>query len=911
MKIYDLKVNHIYNPVGFKMDDVVFSWKVKNAIGTKQKNAQLIIARDQQLNEVIYDSGFRKDIDSLAFSVDINLTPRTRYYWQVTVESNGGDKATSDIQFFETGKMNEPWHGKWISCSNNSERLPIFKKAIRLNEKVNKARLYICGLGLYEAYYNDNRISDEYLTPYCNDYNEWVQYQTFDVTDLLTSDGNLSVILGNGWYKGRFGFNSINQNSGFYGNEFKLIAELQIEYADGKTEIVYTDDSWEVIRSNIVFSNIYDGEWVDETIEDTKPEVAFYCDAPCGNLTERMSLMVRQREKIEPIQLIHTPARELVFDMGQEFTGIFELKINEPAGTKIHIQTGEVLQQGNFYNENLRSAKSEFYFTTSGGKKIIRPRFTFYGYRYVKVEGVSNLSVDDFTGIALYSELESVGFVQTGHDLVNKLISNVEWGLKSNFLDVPTDCPQRDERMGWTGDAQVFSPTAMYLKDSYAFYAKYLYDMKLEQRKRNGKVPDVIPSFDVESTSCVWGDAATIIPWNLYIFYGDKTILSNQYESMKGWVDYIRLVDGDNHNWGKQRHYGDWLALDNMAGNTEAVYGATDEEYIANLYYAVSATILSKAALVLGFYDDEKYYLQLANKQIAFIKREYYSQSGRCCIKTMTALLLTLKYNLSDNIELTTKQLRKLFADNNDHLMTGFVGTPLINNILTENGMSDMAYKLLLNEEYPGWLREIKLGATTIWERWNSLLDDGKISGISMNSMNHYSYGAVLEWVFRHVAGINVLEESAGAREISISPVLNWELRCVKACYDSAAGKYEVRWCLLDYDKVKINIIIPFGCKAKVTLPLSDTASFELKTGEYEYCYKLNKSLKLVYNLDTPIRILKESEKVSKALEGLLDFDRIPQQYLSVSLNEMTKEYSGLTRKSLERIEERLAGLSL
>ena len=904
MRIYDAKVNHMINPVGFKMDDLVFSWKVTDSKGKAQSKARLMVANDEQFIEVIYDTGDRADLDSLCTSVNITLKPRRRYYWRVEVVSDCNEKAVSEIQYFETAKRDEIWQADWISCKKESNRMPIFYKNIQIKGIVQRARLYICGLGLYEAYYNEQKISDEFLTPYCNDYNEWVQYQTYDVTELLVESGRLSVALADGWYKGRFGFDSANETAGFYGDEFKLIAELRIEYLDGQSDIIGTDENWKVERSDIIFSNLYDGEWVDETLPEMDIEPAYLTESPKGELTERMSPKVQAREYFKPVELIHTPAGELVFDMGQEFTGIFEMKINEPVGTTIHIQTGEILQQGNFYNENLRSAKSEYYFTTSGGRKTIRPRFTFFGYRYVKVEGVSQLSLDDFTGIAFYSELQSIGAISTEHVLLNKLISNIEWGLKSNFVDVPTDCPQRDERMGWTGDAQVFSPTAMYLTDSYAFFAKYLYDMKLEQRVRKGMVPDVVPTFGVESTSTVWGDAAVIIPWNLYVFYGDKTILKNQYESMKGWVDYVKMVDGDTHNWRYHTHYGDWLALDNMCGNSEAVYGATDEEFIANLYYAVSAGIVSKAAKVLSLEADAKVYQKLSDDQLSLVKNEYYSKTGRCCIKTQTALILTLKYDLSPNHELVLKQLDKLFAENNNHLMTGFVGTPLLNNVLSENGRSNLAYELLLNEEYPGWLREVKLGATTVWERWNSLLDDGTISGISMNSMNHYSYGSILEWMFRHVAGINISEKNPGARHITIEPTLNYHLGKVKAHYDSAAGRYDVSWKLEDYEHVCIKIKVPFGCSATVMLPLSNGTSYELDTGEYEYCYTLNKSLKEVYGLDTPIRVLKDNKEMVKALEGVLDFSKIPQQCLLNSLNETLSQYTGITSASLDEIEK-------
>ncbi len=857
MRIYDAKVNHLENPLGFRFTRTVFSWKVADAKGTKQAWARIRVAEDELFSCVVYDSGCDSEASGIAYPVELALKPRCRYFWTAAVGTEAGEEAESPVQWFETAKLEEAWEGKWITCDNGIKRHPFFEKEIMPEKPVKSARLYICGLGLYEAFWNGEKIGEEYLTPYSNDYHEWVQYQTFDVTKQLQQDGKLSVLLGNGWYKARFGFTA-KEDVGFYGNEWKLIAEIRVTYADGTEAVIGTDESWTVRRSNILFSNLYDGEIVDDTLEALPQEQAVLTDGPRGELTARMSLPVCVHEIFEPVELLHTPAGEAVFDMGQEFTGIFTLKVHEPAGTKIHIQTGEILQEGNFYHANLRTAKSEYIYISNGDETIIKPHFTFYGYRYVKVQGVSNLRKEDFKGLALYSSLKAVGSITTGHALVNRLIENVRWGLQSNFVDVPTDCPQRDERMGWTGDAQVFSPTAMYLKDAYAFYAKYLYDMAREQAVLDGKVPDVVPSCGVESTACVWGDAACIIPWNLYVFYGDKSILEDQFTGMKAWVDYIRRVDGNNHGWRYVFHYGDWLALDHPVGGAEQVMGGTDEEFIANLYYAVSAGLVAKAAKVLGLQREEEEYRRLSEEQLAEVKREYYSATGRCCIKTQTALLLTLKYGLSENVELTKQQLRKLLEDNGGRLKTGFVGTPLICNILTDNGMEDLAYGLLLNEEYPGWLYEVKLGATTVWERWNSLLEDGTISGISMNSMNHYAYGAVLEWMFRHVAGINVVEEAPGGNMVRMEPLLHPGLGHVEASYDAPAGKYQVRWELSDAEHVKISVTIPFGCRALLKLPLAPEEIYQdsanpmfldvengvcrLQAGRYQVQYRLTHS---------------------------------------------------------------------
>lgn len=912
-KIYAAKTNHITNPIGFYMEQIVFSWKVKECEGKKQKHARILISKKNDFSEILYDTK-EADIDSCATKVDFQTEPYTRYYWKVIVTTDQDEVIESETQFFETAKKNEAWEGKWITCDSTEGRHPIFTKMIPAKKEVEKARLYICGLGLYEAYFTSGqtgeqkKIGNEYLTPYCNNYDQWIQYQTYDITEQIVQGGEISVLLGDGWYKGRFGF-SQPERKGFFGDAWKLIAEVHISYIDGTKEIIGTDESWKVSRSKLIFSNIYDGEIRDDTLSDTAKTIAVLAKEPKGRLMERLSLPVTVYKEIKPVELIHTPAGEQVFDLGQEITGIFRFHVKEQAGTKIWIQTGEVLQDGNFYNENLRTAKSEYIYISDGTEKNIIPHFTYYGYRYVKVSGVTNLSCDDFTSLVLCSEYEKTGKLETGDTLVNKLISNVEWGMRGNFLDVPTDCPQRDERMGWTGDTQVFSATASYLADTYAFYRKYLYDMYQEQLLADGMVPEIVPTFGSSKTSCAWGDAACIIPWNVYMFSGDKTILEQQIDSMKAWVDYIRKIDGDHHGWRNAFHYGDWLALDRVGAAAGNVYGATDEGYIADIYYAASAELTAKAAAVLGRKEEEKQYREIAEKQWRVVKEEYFTPTGRCAEKTQTGLLLALKYHLSEDEELTREMLKKLFRESRNKLNTGFVGTSLLCNVLTDNGMTDTAYRLLLNEEYPGWLHEVKLGATTVWERWNSLDEDGKISSTGMNSLNHYSYGAILEWMFRHVGGIHLLEESPGGRRVAICPNVHYDLRQVKTVYDSASGRYECGWEIMEDNRIRIKITIPFGGEGEVRLPHAPEILFEDKTnplfatvvngicyitaGNYEVVYEATEKLKKIYSVESKLEDLLNHPQIRAFLSTMTEVDMIPDAVYGLSFRQVAEMFSG------------------
>ncbi|MDE7297964.1 MAG: glycoside hydrolase family 78 protein [Lachnospiraceae bacterium] len=835
MKITNCKMNHLTNPLGYAMTRTVFSWTVEQAKGKRQAAARIIVKRNE---ETAVDTGWA-DLDSLAAPLELSLQPRTRYTWRVSVRTDEGEEGTSGENWFETGKMGETWQAGWIGCDNEEGRHPVFFKKIIPQKPVRSARLYICGLGLYEAAWNGEKIGEEYLTPYCNDYNTWVQYQTYDMTGQLQGSGVLEVLLGNGWYNGRFGYNE-KKRKPYYGDGLKLLAELRIDYADGSEEVVGTDESWMVGYSAITFSGIYDGEHRDDTLPDTVSALepgngvlraAVSVAPPKGALRERRSTPVMVREEVPVKEIIHTPAGETVLDMGQNLAGIFCLKVNVPAGREVRLLFGEVLQEGNFYRENLRSAKAEYIYKSDGRPKVVQPKFTYYGYRYVKVEGMPQIQAEDFTALVLYSELPKAGTLVTGNALVNRLIANVEWGQKGNFIDVPTDCPQRDERMGWTGDAQVFAPTASYLRDCCSFYTKYLYDLAGEQKGRGGEVPNVVPSFGFKGCSAAWGDAACVIPWTVYEFTGDLSVLEDQYESMCGWVEYIRQTDGKEHNWRRRFHFGDWLALD--APNEEECRGGTEVGYVADAMYYRCAGLVARAAGVLGKTEDVKKYEALAEQILQGIRQEYFTPAGRCAVPTQTGLVLARALGLGPDQERSGEALIERLEADKRRLKTGFVGTPLLCPALTGAGREDIAFALLLNEEYPGWLYEVKLGATTIWERWNSLLSDGSVSSTGMNSLNHYAYGSIVEWLCRDVAGLSTLVP--GFRRAAFVPHICRELKSVEFTYDSAAGEWYTAWEVLESGEVNYRCRVPFGCSARLVLPVGQER--ELEAGEYAFTF--------------------------------------------------------------------------
>ncbi|MEZ4666358.1 MAG: family 78 glycoside hydrolase catalytic domain [Anaerolineae bacterium] len=872
MNITRLKTNHIECPLGFHLDQPTFSWIVENTSDKVQTAAQVQVSCDNNFEQIIFDSGkvTGNVIDSLAYRVPIELKPRTRYFWRVKVWGET-ECAESEVAWFETAKMDEAWQAQWITpdCDDNSLH-PIMYQTIDLPSKVVSARAYICGLGLYHFELNGKKVGEEYFTPYCNAYDQWLQYQTFDITEQLNVGSNLvSVMLGNGWYKGRYGANG--GAIGFYGDRFALICEICVTLEDRRVIIFATDPLWRAQPSPVVQSDIFDGETYDARIgKDVPSQASSYnvrlLDMDSGLLEARRSLPVCINEEIKPIGVIHTPAGETVLDMGQNLTGWLRFRTSAPAGTRIRLEFGEVLQRGNFFRDNLRTAKAEYVYIADGTDAIVEPYFTFFGFRYVRISGwAGDVNLGDFTGCVVYSQMDSVGAIETSNEKVNQLFRNALWGQKGNFLDIPTDCPQRDERLGWTGDIQVFSGTACFNMDASAFLSKYMYDLGLEQAKMDGKVPHIVPMSNLSrGGSCAWGDVATILPWTVYEFSGDRRILEDQFESMRGWVDYIRRIDeasGSKRLWTDGTHFGDWLALD--SSDPVSRKGGTPHDFIASAFYCYSARLVARAAAVLGNEELAERYEQLSNEVKAAIQSEFFTATGRLAIPTQTGYVLALFMDLVPDVHRERVQndfISRLIKDNL-HLRTGFVGTPYLCRVLSNIGANDLAYRLLLNEDYPSWLYAVNLGATTIWERWNSLNPDGSISSTSMNSLNHYAYGSIVEWMYRDMCGLNPSsgDRRVGFRHALIAPKPDSSLQWAKARYCSSVGLFESGWSLDETGHIILEIRIPFNATAKVALPnaqisdviindkkltngkqIAGNVEFEIEAGAYKIEYLSN-----------------------------------------------------------------------
>lgn len=845
--ITNMQINHQTDPLGIRLSSIHFSWLTEGVSGAYPTEMHVTVWEEQTEDGkgekgYLCESGPLQDFYWDTDSTALELRPRTRYFWQVFLKTDTGEEILSDPVWFETGKMDEPWQADWLLLPEGIPSAVVSRK-ICPEKAVRKARLYLCGLGLYEVWADGRKAGDEYLMPGYQNYDLALEYQTLDLTDAVKNGARgLQILLGNGWYKGRFLFDGGMEN--IYGNRHKVIAELYLTYEDGTEECIRTDESWSAETSMIGENSIYDGELQDESLAGKVLELSVSGEGK-ELLTERTSVPVIETERLPVAEIIRTPKGETVLDFGEMITGWVEFTCREPEGNKVYLQYGELLQEGNFYRENLRTAKAEFTCISTGREEIVRPHFTFYGFRYVKVEGVEDVRPDDFTAVRIGSRCDAAGSLETGHALVNRLIKNAFASQRCNFLDVPTDCPQRDERMGWTGDIGIFADTACFFADCAGFLDHYLEMMKREQDVAGGAVPFFVPKpkiqgenlnpFFVLNPVCAWGDAATVIPWALYEHTCDRAQLRRMYPAMKHWTLYEKSRAMENQIpglWQQDIQLGDWLALD--ATDENGFFGQTDTGLIASAYYYHSTELTMKAAKILGEEEDARLWQEdMERTKTAFQEAFFDADGGLRVRETQTTYAVVLAFGLCPEkwIRPMAHRLAQLIQENGDHLNTGFVGTPLLAQVLSDNGEHETACRLFLNEEYPGWLKEVKLGAVSIWERWNSLDENGQITGIGMNSMNHYAYGSICAWIFRTLCGFCV--EADREKMLTIRPRVCRELGYLSGSCRTAWGVYRSSWEVLPSGEVQYEIEVPFGGKAEFVKENGETVLCEAGTSRF------------------------------------------------------------------------------
>lgn len=678
----------------------------------------------------------------------------------------------------------------WIGCSKDYGSIcPIFIKKFDLKKEIQKAVLTITAIGVYEIHINGTRVSDYVLAPGCTVFHKRLQYQTYDVTEYLDASNELAVTVGTGWYRGR-----ISEKYGdIHDDPCAIIARLVLSYADGTEETIYTDDGWQTKASKILFSDIYDGETYDATAKDSENHEVTILNLSKETLIPQEGEMICEHERVKPISLIISPKGERIIDFGQNMAGYVEFTVTANAGDEIEFCCAEVLDKdGNFYNENYRSALAKTKYICREGEQTFKPHFTFFGFRYIRLDQYpERFDLNDFTAIAVYSDIRRTGSINSSNAKLNRLFQNTLWSQRSNFIDLPTDCPQRDERLGWTGDAQVFAKTASYNYDVKRFFEKWMGDVRAEQNE-NGAVPDTVPNFwRLKGASTAWADVVCIVPWQMYLTYGDSKILKDNFDAMKKWVDYITHDTADEFLWTSpdeekklwRKHYGDWLALDAPAGS---YMGSSDVDLIASAFYAYSTSLLIKAGNVLG--KDMTEYETLYNNIVKTFKQHFRNP------RTQTEHVLLLQFDLTDDRDRIAADLNNMIIENGNRLQTGFVGTPYLLHVLSENGYVETAYSLLLQEENPSWLYEVNHGATTIWEHWDGINDEGAFWSRDMNSYNHYAYGAVMDWIYEKAAGIRPLEDKPGFEQIYIAPQADSRLDWLDVSLETKYGTIRSAW---------------------------------------------------------------------------------------------------------------------
>jgi alpha-L-rhamnosidase len=753
------------------------------------------------------------------------LPTRTRASVRVRVASNERWSEFSAPFTVETGLLETgDWTGRFISptkIGGIDEPAPVLTRTTVLRPGIASARLYATAHGVYTAILNGTQVGDQVLAPGWTTYHHRLRYQTYDITDLVQEGENaLEVLLGNGWYRGRLGFTGgLGAN---YGDRLALLAQLEVTYLDGSRDVIGTDEQWTARQSGILDNEIYDGQRTDLRSSGSGSDGVDVLDADLGRLTAPTGPPVRATEVVPADRVFRSRSGRTLVDFGQNLVGWVRLRVGPTkAGDEITIRHAEVLENGELGVRPLRTAKAtDSYVLADADEAVLEPSLTYHGFRYAEVTGVPGLHADDVEAVVVGTDLQRTGWFSSSDPELERFHENVVWSTRGNFFDVPTDCPQRDERLGWTGDIQVFSPTASFLFDTAGFLSSWLADLAFDQYP-DGSVPWVIPRLKLPNlqespTAAAWGDAAVVVPWVLYERFGDANILARQFSSMCAWVDKVASLTMDGL-WVGGFQFGDWL--DPTAPPDNPFGAKADADVVATAHLARSAELLAEAAGVLGRKTEADHYASLATRTREAFAREYVTGAGRVLSDAPTVYALALEWGLlptESQREHAAQRLADLVRENGFRISTGFVGTPLLTDALTTTGWLSLAYKLLLERDCPSWLYPISMGATTIWERWDSMLPDGSINPGQMTSFNHYALGAVADWMHRVVAGL--APAAPGYREITVRPRPHKTLTHASARHLTSYGEASVSWHRAD-GQFLVDVVVPVGARATVHLP--------------------------------------------------------------------------------------------
>lgn len=873
--IYDLETEYRVNPVGIDETNPAFSWKLKSTQnGTMQKSYRITVSKG---GNCLWDSGTVETECSLYIPYEGEaLQPMSRYTVRAEITDRHGETASAE-GFFETGLMShENFKAEWIThgFEDGLEPCAVFVKEFPAKKKVARARAYVSTLGVYAMTLNGSRVGDARLAPGWTSYQSRLQYQTYDITAQLKESNRIEITVGNGWYKGVLGFYGQGNH---YGTRTALIAQLCITYADGSVEEILTDETWRSTTGTRRYSEIYNGEIIDYSLPPQEEVPVRLFEQTKDILVAQVNDPVRITQRVDAKQLIVSPKGEKIIDFGQNLAGVVEARLCCPKGTKVTVAHAEALDEnGNFFTVNLRSAKATDTFICSGGEDVFLPEFTYHGFRYIRIEGLDEIDISRFTACVLHTDCKRTGTFSCSDENINRLWSNIDWTMRSNFLDIPMDCPQRDERLGYTGDTEIFLPTAVFHRNLALMFRKWLRDLRVEQTDAFG-VPLAVPDI-LRTNTCVsiWHEAATIIPWVLWQTYGDKRMLEEQYDSMRRSVAYTKRIAGETGLLRSETspQFGDWLALDYQKGpfrkppeglmfpSNDEKGGGTDHHLVGNIYYLYSIDIMAKTAEILGYESDAAEYRTLYRDVLAKFRAEYITPAGRLVSDTQTAAALTLYFDLLeekdrqkvlDRLELNLIKTQK-------HLRTGFVGTQYITHTLSQNGLHDLVGDILFKDDCPSWLYSVKLGATTIWELWDGVNPDGSFNLFEMNSLNQFGFGSIGDWLYKELCGITAL--APGYKKSRIAPRLVKGITSVNAVYETVYGPLS---CKFSCEKGQIcaDIHVPENTTAVIALP--EREEITVGSGDYHFAYETELSFeKERYSMDSTLNSLTAQPAAAK-----------------------------------------------
>lgn len=867
------RTEYLVNPIGLEQTSPRFSWIINSdAKGFKQTKYRLIVASDPGLlakgKGDLWDSGeVASDKTNQIAYQGKPLWSRARAWWKAYSWDNSGGRSETKPATFELGMLNsKDWAGSWIhlpeSPSMNKDDRPAtyFRREFKVLGRVKSARAYVSARGLYRFFVDGQAVGESFYTPGWTDYRKRIQYQVYDVTKFLKKGMHAAgMVLGDGWYCGRIGLTGKDN----YGKYPEGLVQIEIEYADGQAERIVSNRDWisslGPIRSNdMLMGENYDarlelGNWSSAGYKAdnwVRAETSGLGDVP---LVGTHYLPAQVLEEIKPLTLKEPKPATYVYDLGQNMVGFARLKVKGKAGDKVTLRFAEMLNpDGTMYTANLRGAKAtDTYILKGGGTEVYEPTFTSHGFRYVEITGYPGKpGMDAVTGVVVSSQIPKTGEFSCSNPLVNQLQHNIFWGQRGNYLEVPTDCPQRDERLGWMGDAQIFVRTAAFNNDISAFMTKWCQDV-IDAQSKDGGFSDVTPRMgDLSDGAPGWGDAGVIVPWTIYLCYGDTRILERAYESMAKWINYIDSAN-PNHIWAKRgnNNFGDWLN----------VQDDTPRDLLGTYYFAYSTSIMAKTARVLGKTEDAEKYEALWNEIKKAFAATFVSPDGTIKGDTQTAYVLALRFDLMPDSQrqiAADKLVNHIMVKRNGHLSTGFLGVGYLNRVLTNAGRNDVAYKLLQNDTYPSWGYSIRQGATTIWERWDGWTETKGFQDPGMNSFNHYSMGSVGEWMYETVAGIALDPTRPGYEHILIHPIPGGGMTWAKASLKSIRGPISSSW-KIEKGVFVLDVTIPANTTATVFVPAGSAsdvnapaeaqsngvkngeASFEIGSGSYRFTAKM------------------------------------------------------------------------